>query len=214
MDFDRLRHHAVIRRHHKDRNVGRLSAAGAHRGKRGMAGRVDEGDLLAVLFDLVGADMLGDAAGLARDHIGIADGVEQRGLAVVDVTHDRDHRGARYEIFFLVGDVEQAFLDVGLGDAMDRVAEFGGDQLGSIGIDHVAGLHDLALLHEEFDDIDRALRHALRQLLNRDRLGKGHIARNLLARLLVHRPLEFLLAAARGRQASARAHRHRPTARC
>jgi hypothetical protein len=41
---------------------------------------------------LIGADMLRDAAGLARDDIGLADRVEQRGLAVVDMAHDRDHR--------------------------------------------------------------------------------------------------------------------------
>ena len=39
--------------------------------------------------------MLGDAAGLAGDDVGVADLVEQRGLAVVDVTHDGDDRGAR-----------------------------------------------------------------------------------------------------------------------
>jgi hypothetical protein len=36
--------------------------------------------------------MLGDAAGFARHDIGVADGVEQRGLAVVDVTHDGHDR--------------------------------------------------------------------------------------------------------------------------
>ena len=31
--------------------------------------------------------MLGDAAGLAGDHIGMAQRIEQRGLAVVDMAH-------------------------------------------------------------------------------------------------------------------------------
>ena len=47
------------------------------------------------LLDLVGADVLGDAAGLAGDHVGVADAVEQLGLAVVDVAHDGDDRRAR-----------------------------------------------------------------------------------------------------------------------
>ena len=98
------------------------------------------------------------------------------------------------------GDVEQAFLDVGLGDAAHGVAEFGGDQLGRVGVDHVAGLHDLALLHEELDDVDGALRHALRQFLDGDRLRQDHFAHDLLARLLVHGALELLLAAAHRRQ--------------
>ncbi len=44
---------------------------------------------------LVGADVLRDAAGFACCHVGLADGVEQRGLAVIDVAHDGDHRRAR-----------------------------------------------------------------------------------------------------------------------
>ena len=46
--------------------------------------------------DHVGADVLGDATGLAGDDVGVADLVEQRGLAVVDVTHDGDDRRARH----------------------------------------------------------------------------------------------------------------------
>ena len=34
--------------------------------------------------------------------VGVADGVEQRGLAVVDVAHDGDDRRARLEILGLV----------------------------------------------------------------------------------------------------------------
>ena len=48
--------------------------------------------------DLVGTDVLGDAAGFTADHIGLADRIEQLGLAVVDVAHDRDDRRTRHEI--------------------------------------------------------------------------------------------------------------------
>ena len=89
--LDRLRHHAVVRRDHDHREVGDLGAAGAHRRERLVARGVEEGDQLAVLVHLVGADVLGDAARLARDHLGLADGVQERGLAVIDVTHDRHH---------------------------------------------------------------------------------------------------------------------------
>ena len=149
--FDRLRHDAVVGRHHQNGDVGGLGAAGAHRREGGVAGRVDEGDLVTVLLDLIGADMLGDAAGFAGDDIGIADRVEQRGLAVIDVAHDGHDRRTRHQVLGIVGDVEQAFLDVGLGDAADRVAEFGGDQFGRVGVDDVARLQDLALLHEVLD---------------------------------------------------------------
>jgi hypothetical protein len=63
--LDRLRHHAVVGRDHQNGDVGRLRATGAHCGEGGVAGRVDEGDLLTVLLDLIGADVLGDAARFA-----------------------------------------------------------------------------------------------------------------------------------------------------
>ena len=87
-----------------------------------------------LLLDLVGADMLGDAAGFARGHIRLADGIQQGGLAVVDVTEDGDHRRARLEVgVIFVGDhppPERHLarllldrLDLGFGDGFK--AEFG-----------------------------------------------------------------------------------------
>ncbi len=93
--LDGLRHDAVVGRHHQDHDVGHPGAAGAHHGERLVARRVEEDDLAAVDFDLVGADVLGDAAELALGDLRRADGVEERGLAVVDVAHDGDHRRAR-----------------------------------------------------------------------------------------------------------------------
>ena len=61
-----LRHHAVVCRDHDHRDVGHLRAAGAHRGERLVARRVEEGHHLAAVVHLVGADVLRDAAGLAR----------------------------------------------------------------------------------------------------------------------------------------------------
>ena len=89
--FERLRHHAIVRRHHQDDDVGDLGAAGAHAGEGFVAGRVDEDDLLALQLHLVGADMLRDSARFAPRHVGHADGVQQRGLAVIHVAHDGDH---------------------------------------------------------------------------------------------------------------------------
>ena len=69
--LDRLRHDAVIGGDHQHDDVGDLGAAGAHGREGGVAGRVDEGDLGARRRGhLIGADMLGDAAGFAGHHIG------------------------------------------------------------------------------------------------------------------------------------------------
>ena len=116
--LDRLRHDAVVGGHHQHDDVGDLGAARAHGGEGRVAGRIDEGDAPAGRRGhLIGADMLGDAAGLAGRHFGRADGVKERGLAVVDVAHDGDHRRARLQVRRIVGRVEHAFFDVGLGDA-------------------------------------------------------------------------------------------------
>ena len=46
--------------------------------------------------------MLGDAADLALGDAGVADGVEQRRLAVVDVAHDGDDGRTRLEILVAI----------------------------------------------------------------------------------------------------------------
>ena len=58
----------------------------------------------------------------------------------------------------IVDDVEQAFLDVGGGDALDGVAHFLGDQLRGVGIDHVGDLVHRALLHQQPDHVDARAR--------------------------------------------------------
>ena len=69
-------------------------------------------DAAAVDGDHGRADVLRDPAGLARGHFGFANGVEQAGLAVVDVAHHRDDRRPRQEIFLLLllGDLLHNFF--------------------------------------------------------------------------------------------------------
>jgi hypothetical protein len=62
----RLRHHAVVGRHHQDHDVGGLGATGTHGGEGLVAGGVEERDHAARRFHMVGTDVLGDAAGFAR----------------------------------------------------------------------------------------------------------------------------------------------------
>ena len=102
--LDRLRHDAVVGRDHQNHDVGHIGAARPHRREGGVAGGVQEGDLLAVFqTHLIGADVLGDAAGFAARHVGGAQGVEQRGLAVVDVAHDGHDRRTGFGRLGVVG---------------------------------------------------------------------------------------------------------------
>ena len=70
-------------------------AAGAHHRERFVTRRVEEHDAAAADVDRIRADVLRDAAGFALGDLRLADRVEQRRLAVVDVAHDGDDRRAR-----------------------------------------------------------------------------------------------------------------------
>ena len=188
----RLRHHAVVGGHHQHHQVGDLGAACAH-GREGLvARRIDEGDLLAVgRHHLIGADVLRDASGLAGHDIGLANGIEQRGLAVVDVAHDGHDRRARVLVFVGIGGAGEAFLDVGFRYALGRVAELAHDDLGRVGVDHIVDLVHRALVHQKPDDVDGALGHAVGEFLNGDDLRNDDVAHDLVARLLNAGLLEF-----------------------
>ena len=119
-----------------------------------MARGVQEGDDAVLALDLVRADGLGDAAGLALGDVRGADGVQNGGLAVVDVAHnDNDGRA-----FDQIGGVvlllhEQALLDGDVDLMLDLSAELLGDQGGGVEIDNVGdGVH-LAHLHELGNDL-------------------------------------------------------------
>ena len=92
-----------------------------------MTGRVDEGDDAPVDLDLRGADGLGDATGLPCGDARVADGVEKRRLAVVDMAHDRDDGGTGHQVLGVVEEGEGVLLL--LGHDLDVPAEVIGDQL-------------------------------------------------------------------------------------
>ena len=161
--LDRLRHHTVVGRHHQHGDVGRLGTPGTHGGERLVARGVDEGDgpLLAVDLrrDLVGADRLGDAPRLARHHVGLADGVQQLGLAVVDVTHHGDHRRPGRQVLlatFVLAELDvealQQLAVLVLGrDHLDVVVELRAEHLQRVVGDRLGRRHHLAQVEQHLD---------------------------------------------------------------
>ena len=152
--LDGLGHHAVVGGDDEHDDVGDLRAAGPHGGERLVARRVDERDRVVVPLDLVGADVLGDAAGLARDDVGGADLVEQQRLAVVDVAHDRDDRRTGPQVglvlLFVVLVLEVLREELGLllltrVDEAHVRAELGREQLDHVVGQRLGGRHHLAL---------------------------------------------------------------------
>ena len=100
--FHRLRHDAVVGSDHQNDQVRDRSTASAHGGKGSVSGGVQEDDRPGGGFDAISADMLCNSARFACGYIGLANAIEQRGLAVIDVTHDGDHGGAPDRIRILL----------------------------------------------------------------------------------------------------------------
>ncbi len=189
--LDRLGHHAVIGGDDQHDQVRDLRASGAHRSESLVPWRVDEHDRMPVGgLDLVGADPLGDAAGLARGDVCLADRVQDRRLAVVDVAqHGDDGRpwlelgrvfvGEREELFAGGGDDVPPILagldgdDVLACDRLDREAEFVGHDLGRGEVDDLVHVGEDAGGHQLLDDVDRADAKLLRQVLDRQ-VGRQH----------------------------------------
>ena len=97
-----LRHESVVRRDHEDRHIRRTGAARTHLSKRRVTGGIEKSDLPIVEIDLVGPDVLSDSARFTFRHIGFANGIEQRGLSMVDVTQNANHRRPEHQILGVV----------------------------------------------------------------------------------------------------------------
>ena len=181
----RLRHDAVVGGDDEHGDVGHLRAAGAHGGEGLVAGRVEERDQAAVVVGLVRADVLGDPARLGRDDRRLADRVEQRRLAVVDVAHDRHDRRARLQrLLGVLVDLGLAVVVVGV---LDRhlALELGGDQHHLVVGERLGrGLHRPEA-HQQLDDLRHRNAERLREVAERDAGldGRGTGRRNDLARL-------------------------------
>ena len=173
---------AVIGRDHDHRQVRDLGAAGAHRRERLVARGVQERHRVPVVGDLVGADVLGDPAGLAGGHLGLTDRVQQRRLAVVDVAHDRHDRRALDEV--LVGVVEDGLGDLlVLGvDDLDLFAELDREQLDRVVGQGLGERAHLAQRHQLLDDLRGRDVQVLGHVLD----GRARVDRNR-RRVLVQR---------------------------
>ena len=159
-----LGHHTIVGGDHEDRDVSELGTTGTHGGERLVARGIKEGDLARFAFkvhgDLVGTDALGNAAGLTCDDVGLADGIQQSCLTVVDVAHDGNDRRARLEIlvilqFFLVKvDVElleQFLVFLFCGDELDVPADLFAQNLEGLLIQGLGGGSHLTQVEEHGD---------------------------------------------------------------
>src|SRR6266508_2372155 len=150
-----LGHDAVVGGHHQHGDVGDGRAACPHGGERLVARRVDERHQAPVLAgpDLVGTDVLGDAAGLGRDHVGVAVGLGV--LPALDLVQD-----------------------VGLArvDDLDPGADLLGEQGHGLVRHRLGGGQHLAYLHEQPDQVAGGLADAVGEVLHGDATRHPHDA--------------------------------------
>ncbi len=100
--LDRLRHYTVISRNDQDNDIRGLGTAGTHHCKRFVTRCIEKHYTTRLIrivsvrhHHAVGTNVLSDAASLAFSHIFRTNGIEQRCLTVIDVSHHRDDRSSR-----------------------------------------------------------------------------------------------------------------------
>ena len=142
-----------------------LSAAGAHGRKRGWPGVSRKVMSRPLSLDAVGADVLGDAAGLRRGDGGVADAVEEGGLAVVDVAHNNHYRrGVRVGIVVLAV-VNNPLPQWSQPPLFPPWRGTHGDQAGRVKINDIVDAGKHAEAHQLFNDLRRrSLPEAAREL--------------------------------------------------
>ena len=121
--LNRLRFNTVVRGDHEDDDVRCLRSARSHRGKCRMAWRVEEGDAALFGVDMISADMLRDTTCLTGRDLGASNIVEQRGLAVIDMPHNRNNRGTCNLITRQLFIFEQGIVDLAVADGSCSVAQ-------------------------------------------------------------------------------------------
>ena len=185
--LDGLRHDTVIGGDDQNRDVGRLRASCTHGGKGFVTRGIEEGDLLAMHGDAIGADVLGDTARLALGHAGVTDCVEQGGLTMVDVTHDADDRATLHEVLVgvLLG-LKETFLDCDDDLFRDFDIELFRDEVGGIVVDLVRDLDHHTVHHELLHDLGGGFLHAGGELTDRDGVGDGDLKLFLACLLELH----------------------------
>ena len=102
--FNCLRHDAVISGNDEHDDIGYISAARAHGGEGCVTGRVYERESRAVVIYGVGADVLGDAPGFTSCNTRLANRIQERRFAMINMSHECDDGAARLEFLFLFDD--------------------------------------------------------------------------------------------------------------
>ena len=193
-----LGHHGIVCGHDDDGKVGQLCATGTHSSERFVSRSIEERNAASVgKFHAVGTDVLRDSSGLTCNHVGLADIVEQRSLAVVHVPHHRNDGRSGLEIFGIV----RLFVGIYLFrylrcHELNLIAEFLGHKHKSLRIETLVDGHHQTEAHTSSYDLHhRSVVHKGGKVVHSHELS--HLQDLVLGRELLH-----LLLCALGRQLS------------
>ena len=178
--LDGLRHDAVIGGDDEHDDVRDRRPARPHRGECGVAGGVEEGDALVFARNGIRADVLRDAARLARRDARFADRIHQRRLAVIDVAHERDDRRAQFEFVFFLRDFRLLGLLGFLDDGVELLglvpffffkneAVLGADFPRHVRLDRLVDRRENVQLHQIADELERLHIQRRREIADDDR---------------------------------------------
>src|SRR5712691_5515039 len=175
--FLRLRHDAIIGRHHQHYDIGNLRASRAHPCKRLVARRIHEHHRAIIDDHLVSADVLGDPARFARGNIRFANGVQQTRLAVIDVAHYCHHRRPRLQTFLglFLRNLEHHLLFE--RDHAHYSAKRFGKCRGGRHIQRLVDAGKHAAVEQVLQDVLGAHIQLFGQFANRDAFRNRHVAR-------------------------------------
>ncbi len=183
--FNCLRHNTVFCGHNNNNDVRDVCTARTHLSKGCVTGGVEERDFLTgVHIDLIRANMLRNASGLAGNDIRFAHSVEQGCFTMVNVTHNRHNRRARLEVFFIVLITFQTNFNIGVCYTFDLVTEFLDHQFGSVGVNRLSDCRHNAKPHKLFDNLTGWFGHTVSQFANCNSFRDNNFTENFLCRLL------------------------------
>ena len=137
---------------------------------------IQECDVAVVDMHSVRADVLCDTASLGGGNACVSDIVEQRGLAVVNVTHYNNDRITRLKALGIVGSIlEQTLLDGNDNFLLDLCAEFLGNEGSGIEVDCLVEVSHNAEVEQLLDDLGSCHLQAGSQLGNNDLVRDLHL---------------------------------------
>ena len=94
-----LRHNSIIGSDNDNSDISYFSTTGTHSSKCLMTRSIKESNMSSVFkFDIVSTDMLCYTSSLSCNNIGVADMVEQRGLTMVNMSHNSYDRRTAFQI--------------------------------------------------------------------------------------------------------------------